>query len=84
LCPLIPRSCGRLVLRTPDAADFVHAEIAVWTVRDDRLPGDRLELLPVDRDLHLVRFEGDRSPMRAIASKGARYDQAAFRASPMS
>src|SRR6266446_1411457 len=54
-----PHARRRLILREPDAPDFVHTEIAVWTVRDDCLAGDRLQLLTVDRDLHLIGFEGD-------------------------
>src|SRR5262245_42092313 len=54
-----PHACRRVMLYESDAPDFIDAEIAVRTVRDDRLAGDRLEFLSIDGDLHLVRFKGD-------------------------
>src|SRR5215468_10903213 len=51
--------CRRLIRYEPDPSDFVHAEIAVWTVREHLLAGDGLELLAVERDVHLIGFERD-------------------------
>ena len=41
-----------------DAADLIHAEVAVGAVGDHVLTGGRLELLPVDRDRNLFGMLG--------------------------